>query len=143
MSAQDLADKVLAKMLSADGFSAWLGVKVTAFQPGSATCTMSVRKEMLNGFGTCHGGIAYSLADSALAFASNSHGRVSVALDTSMSYPKAVREGDTLTAVAREIKRTENVGFYDVEISNQAKEVVAVFRGTVYRTKKEFFPEAV
>ena len=142
MSAQELAEKVLSKMLSVDGFSAWLGVKVTALAPGNATCTMSIRKEMLNGFGTCHGGIAYSLADSALAFASNSHGRVSVALDTSMSYPVAVREGDTITAVAREIKRTENVGFYDVEIKNQNDAVVAVFRGTVYRTKKEFFPEA-
>lgn len=140
MNTKELADKVLAKMLSVDGFSAWMGVKVVAFEPGSVTCSMTIRKNMLNGFGTCHGGIAYSLADSALAFASNSHGRVSVALDTSMSYPAAVREGDEITAVAREIRRTENVGFYDVEIRNQKNEVVAIFRGTVYRTKKEFFP---
>ncbi|MBN8549351.1 MAG: hydroxyphenylacetyl-CoA thioesterase PaaI [Deltaproteobacteria bacterium] len=143
MTSQKLADDVLAKMLSADGFSAWLGISVHDFGPGRVTCKMKIRKEMLNGFGTCHGGIAYSLADSALAFASNSHGRISVALDTSMSYPTAVLEGDELTAVARELRCTDKVGFYDVEVKNQNAVVVAIFRGTVYRTQKKFFPEAV
>ena len=143
MTAQKLADDVLAKMLSADGFSAWLGVKVEGLKPGEVTCKMTIRREMLNGFGTAHGGVAYSLADSALAFASNSYGRISVALDTSMSYPTAVHEGDELTAVAKEIKRTDKVGFYEVEIKNQAQVVVGIFRGTVYRTQKTFFPGAV
>lgn len=141
MNPQELAHAVVSKMRAVDGFSAWLGIEVSSLSPGSAVCTMKVRREMLNGFGVCHGGIAYALADSAFAFASNAHGRVSVALDTSISYPAPVLEGDTLTAAARELSRTENVGFYEVEVKSQRGEAVAHFRGTVYRTKKTFFPE--
>ncbi len=143
MEPQALADAVVAKMRSADGFSAWLGIEVISLTPGNATCTMKIRREMLNGFGTCHGGIAYSLADSAFAFAANTHGRISVALDTAVSYPASVREGDVLTASAKELSRTENVGFYEVEVKSQKSETVALFRGTVYRTKKTFFTENV
>lgn len=143
MTEQELAEASVSKMLSGDGFTAWLGISVSNLAPGKATCRMKVRKEMLNGFGKCHGGIAFSLCDSALAFAANSHGRVSVGLDNYISYPAGISEGDELRAGAREISRTENVGFYEVLVHNQRDEIVATFRGTVYRTRKEFFPEVV
>ena len=141
MDAQAHAEAVVAKMRSLDGFSAWMGLEIVSLSPGHATCRMKIRQEMLNGFGSCHGGITYALADSAFAFAANTHGRVSVALDVSISYPAAVKEGDTLSASARELSRTENVGFYEVEVKNQSDHTVALFRGTVYRTKKTFFSE--
>lgn len=80
---------------------------------------MQVREEMLNGFGLIHGGIAFSLADSALAFASNAYGRLSVALECSISYPAPVNNGDTLTATAEELSLTNRIGVYQITISNQ------------------------
>jgi len=96
---------------------------------------------MLNGFHTCHGGITFSLADSALAFASNNHGSVAVALETSIAFPTPVYEGDELMAIAQEQSKGNSVGVYNVTVTNQAKVKVGVFRGTVYRTKKEYFPK--
>jgi acyl-CoA thioesterase len=134
--AQRLAEQVVAGMLREDAFSRWLGVEVTAIAPGACTCRMTVRPEMVNGFGFAHGGIVFSLADSALAFASNSHGRVNVSIDNAVSYPAAIHRGDVLTAEAVEERRTRRLGFYRVAVTNQQGETVALFRGTVFQTEK-------
>jgi acyl-CoA thioesterase len=123
-------------MLERDAFSAWLGLKVVALEPGACTVRMTVRPEMVNGFGVCHGGVTFSLADSALAFASNTHGRVTVSVENSISYPAPVRLGDTLTAAATEETAGKRLAFYRVTVVNQRDETVALFRGTVYRTDR-------
>jgi acyl-CoA thioesterase len=109
--------------------------------PGLAIVRMTVRPEMVNGFGTSHGGIVYSLADSALAFATNASGFLSVAIDCSLSYPKAVRPGDVLTATAVEQSTANRLGFCGVDVMDQTGAFVGHFRGTVYRTQKAHFPE--
>ncbi len=131
------AKEVVAKMLSKDNFSQWLGVEVVASELGSCTIQMTIRKEMLNAFGTVHGGVTFAFADSALAFSSNSYGRISVALEVSMSYPVAVRLGDHLTAIAKEVSLTNKIGVYFITIINQKNQTVGIFKGTVYRTSKE------
>ena len=102
ISEKELASKVVDKMLEHDEFSRWLGVEVIDIKPGYSKIQMTVRKEMLNGFHICHGGITFSFADSALAFASNNYGRAAVALETSIAFPAPVHKGDFLTAVAEE-----------------------------------------
>jgi acyl-CoA thioesterase len=92
---------------------------------------------MLNGFGVCHGGVTFSLADSALAFACNTHGRVTMSIENSITYPVAVPKGEVLTASAREESASTRLGFYRVDVRNAAGTLVALFRGTVYRTSKE------
>jgi acyl-CoA thioesterase len=141
MTKQELAEIVVNKMLEHDEFSKWLGIKVVELKPGYSKLKMKVRKEMLNGFHICHGGVTFSLADSALAFASNNYGRVSVALETSIAYPAPVYEGDVLTAEAEEQSKGNSVGIYNISITNQSSTKVGVFRGTVYRTKKKHLPE--
>lgn len=136
-----LARSVVEKMLAVDGFSRWLGIELLEIVPGRAVLRMTVRNEMINGFGTAHGGIAYSLADSALAFSTNTGGFVSVAMDCTISYPAAVRSGDVLTATAIEESTTNKLAFCSVTVRNQHDTIVAHFRGTVYRTPKMHFPE--
>ena len=138
---QALARAVVDKMLRDDDFSRWLGIEVLEIAPGRSVLRMIVRDDMMNGFRTAHGGIAYSLADSALAFATNTGGFISVAMDCTISYPAAVRSGDVLTAVAVEESTTNKLAFCVVTVRNQHDRVVAHFRGTVYRTPKLHFPE--
>lgn len=133
------AQKVVNHMMEHDRFSQWLGIKCLVMEAGKSIIQMQVREEMLNGFGLIHGGIAFSLADSALAFASNAYGRLSVALECSISYPAPVNNGDTLTATAEELSLTNRIGVYQITISNQQGVKVAFFKGTVYRTSKEYF----
>jgi acyl-CoA thioesterase len=137
---KNLAKKIVNEMLKKDKFSQWLGIKTNLVEKGHCILSMKVRPEMLNGFEIAHGGICFSLADSALAFASNSYGRVSVALDCSISFPVAVNVGDKLTCEAKELSLTNKIGTYLIEITNQKKQKVAFFKGTVYRTNKEWFP---
>jgi acyl-CoA thioesterase len=139
-SAQASAEKLVAAMVARDRFSAWLGIEIVEVRPAACTVRLKVRRDMLNGFGTCHGGIPYSLADSALAFASNTHGKVTVSIENTISYPAAVNEGDVLTAVAAAESAGNRIAFYTVKITNQADTVVGLFRGTVYRTKKVLEP---
>jgi acyl-CoA thioesterase len=139
--AQHRAERLVDAMVSHDGFSAWLGVALIDIKPASAILRMTVRKDMLNGFGVCHGGIPYSLADSALAFASNTHGHVTVSINNSISYPAPVFEGDVLTAVATEQSVANRVAFYQVTITNQSGVAVGHFTGTVYRTNKPLVPK--
>ena len=136
---QQLAQRLVDAMMARDAFSQWLGIKVLAVRPRHAMVGMRVRAEMVNGFGVAHGGIVYSLADTALAFAANTHGRVTVAIENSIGYPQAVHVGDELVAVADEESASSRLGYYRVTVRRGESEIVALFRGTVYRTKKDFF----
>ena len=138
MDAQELAERVVGKMLERDAFSRWLGIEVSSISPGACDVRMSVREEMNNGFLITHGGIAYCIADSALAFASNSHGIQSVSIETSVSHVKPVRSGDQLRASAEELSRSRRIAVYQVRVVNQEETVVALFKGTVFRTGKEW-----
>ena len=135
-----LQEKVVGKMYDNDAFSQWLGIEGVDVKDGYCELKMTVRKEMLNGFQIAHGGIAYSLADSALAFASNSHGRKSLSVETSISHTVSVKEGDVLTANTEELSLSDKIGVYFITITNQKNEEVAYFKGTVYRTSKEWIP---
>jgi acyl-CoA thioesterase len=133
-----LAKKVVDHMYENDLFSRWLGIERVKVEQGHCILKMKVREEMVNGFGIAHGGVAFSFADSALAFASNAYGRLSVALDCSINFSVAVKIGDELTATANELSLTNKTGTYLIEITNQRNEKVAFFKGTVYRTSKEY-----
>jgi len=139
---QQLAERIVSAMMAKDAFSQWLGIEVVDIRPRNATVRMTVREEMVNGFGVCHGGIAFSLADSALAFASNTHGRLTVAVENTISYPKAISPGDVLTASAEEESATNRLGFYRVTVRRADDEIVALFRGTVYKTHRVFFSDS-
>ena len=128
----------IKRMFEQDAFSKWLGMEILTVEKGYCKVKMTVRDEMTNGFNIAHGGITYSLADSAFAFASNSHGIQSVSLETSISHLKKVVSGDLLIAEAKEINLTRKTGLYLIEIHNQHQELVAQFKGTVYRTSKEW-----
>jgi acyl-CoA thioesterase len=136
MSDKTTAEKVVDKMMSTDWFSQWLGITVLKSEDGKSVLKMTVRKEMLNGFAIAHGGITYSLADSALAFASNSHGRKAVSIETSISHTVALKEGDVIIAEAEEVSLKEKIAIYNITIKKENKEIVALFKGTVYRTSK-------
>jgi len=134
---EQLAQRIVQGMLARDEFSRWLGLEVVELAPARCLCRMTVRDEMVNGFGVAHGGIAYSLADSALAFASNTHGRITMSIENGISYPAPVHPGDTLSALCIEERASYRVGFYRVRVTNQLDELVALFRGTVFRTSEE------
>ncbi len=138
---EDLAIKVVNRMYDQDWFSQWLGIERLEVKEGRCVLRMKVRKEMLNGFQIAHGGITYSLADSALAFASNSHGRMAVSIETSISHTESVKENDVLTATAEEKSLSNKVGIYDIKVTNQDNKIVALFKGTVYRTSKNWFED--
>ena len=129
-------NEVVAHMMEHDFFSKWLGITVLDVTAGYSKITMTVRPEMINGFGIVHGGIAFSLADSAFAFACNNRNVLSVALDTSINFIKPVHVGDVLTADANEIHNGKSTGLYQVTITNQNAHTVAVFKGTCFRTTK-------
>ncbi|MBP6335220.1 MAG: hotdog fold thioesterase [Bacteroidia bacterium] len=138
MTGKPLAERVVDKMFDHDAFSQWLQIERVLIEAGKCVLKMKVRKEMLNGFGIAHGGITYSLADSALAFASNSHGRKSVSVETSISHTHALREGEEITATAEEVSLTDKIAVYNITIKNNQGKTVALFKGTVYRTSKEW-----
>jgi len=131
-----LAKDVVAHMMKHDLFSQWLGISVNDVREGYSKITMEVRPEMINGFGIVHGGIAFSLADSAFAFACNNRNNLSVALDTAINFTKPVKVGDKLTAEANEMHNGRSTGIYHIRVSNQAGELVALFKGTCFRTGK-------
>lgn len=138
MDARVKASKVVDRMYNNDPFSQWLGIERIQDGAGSSELKMTIRKEMLNGFDIAHGGITYALADSALAFASNGHGRMSVSVETSISHTESLKEGNVITATAEEMSLSNKIGVYHITIRNQDKKVVALFKGTVYRTGKEW-----
>ncbi len=138
----NIPERVVSKMMDGDYFSQWLGIEIISIHEGSCSLSMKVRKEMLNGFGIAHGGISFSLADSALAFASNSHNKKSLVLDASMSFTTPVKMDDTLIATAQEVNLTRRTGIYNVMVTNQDQKLVAAFKGIVFRKEEEWFPDA-
>ena len=136
-----LAGKVVAHMMEHDLFSQWLGIEVLEIKEGYSKIKMTVRTEMINGFGIVHGGIAFSLADSAFAFACNNRNILSVALDTSINFIKPVRVDDVLTAEANELHNGKSTGLYHITITNQQKHLIAQFKGLCYRTDRKLISE--
>ena len=132
-----LANTVVDHMMKHDLFSQWLGIEVLDIKEGYSKIKMTVRKEMINGFGIVHGGIPFSLADSAFAFACNNRNILSVALDTSINFIKPVHVGDILTAEAKELHNGKSTGLYHIHITNQNAHEVAIFKGLCYRTEKK------
>jgi acyl-CoA thioesterase len=131
-----LANSVVSHMMSNDFFSQWMAVEVIEIREGYSRIKMAIRKEMVNGFGIVHGGIPFSLADSAFAFACNNRNNLSVALDVTITFMKAVKVGDVLTAEAKEIHNGKSTGVYLILVTNQRNEQVALFKGTCFRTGK-------
>ncbi len=132
-----LARKVYDKMIESDHCSQWMGISAVTLEEGHCIIEMTVKEDMLNGFGILHGGIAYAFADSAFAFASNSYGRVSVSINGSMSFAKSAIEGDILVAEAKALKVGNKTADFDVTITRKSdQEKLYFFRGTVYRTSK-------
>ncbi len=129
-------EQVVEHMMQNDLFSQWLGIEVLEIKPGYSKIKMEVRTEMINGFGIVHGGIAFSLADSAFAFACNNRNNLSVALDTSINFTKPVHVGDVLLAEANELHNGKSTGLYYITITNQKEHIVALFKGTCFRTSK-------
>src|SRR6478752_10682307 len=127
---------IINHILAKDAFSEWLGIKLLEFGEGYSKIKMLVREEMMNGLNVVHGGIAFSLGDSAFAFACNSRNNLSLALETSISFLKPVFVGDTLIAEAKEVRNGRSTGVYLVEIKNQHEQLIALFKGTCYRTGK-------
>jgi acyl-CoA thioesterase len=119
-----------------DFFSQWMGVEVLEVSEGYSRIRMTIRKEMVNGFGIVHGGLPFSLADSAFAFACNNRNNLSVALDVTITFTKAVNVGDVLTAEAKEMHNGRSTGVYLIYVTNQREEQVALFKGTCFRTGK-------
>lgn len=132
-------EKIVRKMMmDRDAFSQWLGIEILSVKKGAVELEMRITEDMTNGFKIAHGGIAYSLADSALAFSSNTYGIQSVTIESTMSHIKPLKEGEKIKAVAKELQLSGKFGRYLIEIFNEKEEVAAVFYGTVFRTGKEW-----
>ena len=142
MKKDNLPERIVAKMMDQDYFSQWLGVTIDAVSQGFCRISLTIRKEMLNGFGISHGGIAFSIADSALAFASNSRNKKSLVINTSVSFTGPVKEGDILIAEATEVNLTNRLGIYQVMVRGHENKVVLAFTGTVFRKDELWFPDA-
>jgi len=133
---------VVSHMLQNDPFSQWMGVEILEIKEGYSKIKMIIRREMANGFGIVHGGIPFSLADSAFAFACNNRNNLSVALDANINFTRPVNTGDLLTAEAKEVHNGKNTGVYLITLTNQKNETVALFKGTCFRTGKKLIPES-
>ncbi len=130
-------DLIPHKMLSQDAYSQWLGIEILECEIGRCKVAMTVRKEMLNSMHKAHGGITYSLADTAFGFAANTHGKFAVSIETSINHIEAVSEGDYLTAESVIEKVNNKLGFNIIEVK-RGDELVALFKGVVYRTQKDW-----
>lgn len=129
--------KIPYKMLSQDAYSQWLGIEILECEIGRCKVAMKVRPEMLNSMQKAHGGITYSLADTAFGFAANTHGKFAVSIETSINHIEAVNEGDYLTAESVLEKVNNKLGFNIIEVK-RGDELVALFKGVVYRTQKDW-----
>lgn len=132
------AEEVVNIMYNGDAFSQWLGITVEHCEPGACRLSMVVREEMTNGFKIAHGGISYSLADSALAFASNGHGTHALSIETAISHTKPVKAGEKITAFASEIRKSRSIGIYEVRVLNESEDLIAHFKGTVFRKESKW-----
>lgn len=133
MNARETAEYIFEK----DLFSQWLGIELVEIKDNYCLIKMPVKTEMINGLGTVHGGVTFAFADSALAFSSNNSGEAAVALNCYINFTKAAKKGDVLTAESILLNDTRKTAIYDVTIKNQNDEVVAGFRGTVYKIGKK------
>jgi acyl-CoA thioesterase len=138
MTNQEKAYKIVESMLQNDQYSKWLGIEILRVESGSCSIGMTARQDMLNGFGIVHGGVTFAFADSAFAFASNSHGRKSVSIESSISHVVSVHAGERLYADAIEEHVSNKIAVYTVIITNQDDKRIALFKGTVFRTDKEW-----
>lgn len=129
---------IVSKMMQDDQMSQWLGIKIKSFTKGNVICSMVVRPEMVNGFNIAHGGITYSLADSALAFSVNAFGLHAVSIETSISHHKPVRINDKLHTSTEVFSLTNKIGVLQTKITNQDNILVATFKGTIYRNGTEW-----
>jgi acyl-CoA thioesterase len=136
MQSTDLAKAVYHKMMETDYCTQWLGATPVFIKEGHCQLKMTVRKEMLNGHGILHGGIAFTFADSAFAFAANSFGRVAVSINSNMIFSKAAQLGETIFAEAKPLNITHKTADFDVDITNENGDIYYRFRGTVYRSSK-------
>jgi acyl-CoA thioesterase len=137
----DIHHQIAEHMMYHDAFSQWMGIELIDIKEGYSKIQMTIRKEMVNGFGIIHGGIPFSLADSAFAFACNNRNNLSVALDVTITFTKAVHIGDVLTAEAKEVHNGRSTGVYLITVTNQKSEQVALFKGTCFRTGKPLLEE--
>jgi len=131
------ANDIVSKMMANDQFSQWLGIEVLEVRDGFAKIKMTIRAEMINGHGVAHGGISFSLADSAFAFASNSHGQKAVSIETSINHIKPIFDGDELVAVAEKESTSKSLGQYLVRVA-RGDELVGLFKGVVFRKDEEW-----
>ena len=134
----EISKVIVDKMYSSDNFSKWLGIEILDVSKGYCKLKMKVRDEMTNGFGIAHGGICFSIADTALAFAANSHNIKSLSIETSISLIKQGKADDIIFAETNEISRNNKTAIYIVNLTNIANEVLASFKGTVYVTAKKW-----
>lgn len=132
------AEQIVSEMMARDSMSQWMGIQIITISPGNCKLEMVVREPMLNGFRIAHGGVAYALADTALAFASNAHGVKCYSVETSISHVKTVELNDILTTKVEEKSLSKRIGIYWIEVLNQKNEVVALFKGVVHRSDKNW-----
>ncbi|MBP9884596.1 MAG: hotdog fold thioesterase [Chitinophagales bacterium] len=143
VDASSIARQVVDKMLEQDTYGKWLNPIIEKIAAGYCLMKMPVRPEFLNGVGTVHGGIVFGIADTAFAYASNSHNRIAVALDVTISYPNAGQVDDVFTIEAKEIYLGGRTAIYQVTVINQQQLLIGLFQGTVFRTHKKYFEEAI
>lgn len=132
------AEQIVSEMMARDSMSQWMGIQIITISPGNCKLEMVVREPMLNGFRIAHGGVAYAFADTALAFASNAHGVKCYSVETSISHVKTVELNDILTTKVEEKSLSKRIGIYWIEVLNQKNEVVALFKGVVHRSDKNW-----
>ena len=125
-------EEIIQLMLNRDAFSAWLNIDVIKIEKGNCILSCTVNSQMLNGFDILHGGITYSLSDSALAFAANAYGYKCVSVETSISHLYPVKNDQVLTIAASEIHRGKTIGVYQVDILNNENKLISKFKGTVH-----------
>ena len=129
--------EVLDIMIARDAFTKWLGLEIDEAALGYCKLHYTVTKDMVNGFDIIHGGVLFSASDSAFAFACNSHGTITVALDVSITFTRPAKIGDVLTVEAKEIHLGNRTGLYEIRTTNEEGNLVCFFKGTAYRTGKE------
>lgn len=132
------AKSIVQKMMEKDAFSQWMKIEVVEIKAGYCQLKTTVVPEMVNGFLIAHGGISYSIADSALAFAANGYGTQCVSIETSISHTRPAKIGDVLTATCTELNRGRTIGVYQVTVKNQDHKTIALFKGTVHISDKEW-----
>ena len=130
-------NKIPHKMLSLDPFSTWLGIEILECEIGRCKVGLTIKKDMLNSMGRAHGGISYSLAETAFGFAANTHGKYAVSIETSINHIEALEEGNYIVAESVIEKVKNKLGFNIIEVK-RGEELIALFKGVVYRTQKDW-----